>query len=132
MEVKYDGEGNIVQVRLNERKRAQTIEVNDFIRIRVDENGYPITITLQGTDKYVERPQPEFSEYPQGNYVTVNQMAKSKGVNPVTIKRHIQDGLIGGAVKVGSEWGGKWFIPVDVAEAWEPKPVGRPKKESST
>lgn len=70
------------------------------------------------------------------DYVTVGEMAAMHNVAPQTIrmilwadrKREPADQVLPGAVKLGGERRGVWYIPRDVASRWQRDPRGRKPK----
>ena len=127
MEVKHDTTANAMLITFDRKKRAKTIRVNPYVHVLVDENDYPILIELRGIDKYLTDPIPIYSG---DDYITVEEAAAIMQVDTSRVRQLLLAGTLQG-VKLGSSRGGHWMIPRESAEAWEPKPVGRPKKEPS-
>ena len=60
-------------------------------------------------------------------YIGTKEAAKRKGVAQRTVQQWLQRGQLPGAFVVGNSWA----IPVDVLDAYEPAPVGRPPERDS-
>lgn len=66
-------------------------------------------------------------DYDGVNLLTVEQVAEMKECHPETVRRALRSGEFGHPRKVGN---GLWLLDAREAEAWNPRPVGRPAEKS--
>ena len=128
MIVKYSSEADALTIKLSDNPRHRAVNVSDAMNVTLDERGCPITIELLALSQYTDTPEVDFIALPGSGYITLERVMEMKDVSRRTVERYLKDGAFEGAIQLGKERG-QWWIPYEAAEAWEPKPVGRPKKE---
>ena len=128
MKIKYDPVADAMIITFNTNRIVNTKVAHPHINIDLDADGKPVSIELLTLKRFVDSPVPDYVE--GDGYISVEDMAAMKGVSSRRIRALIEERAIV-AFKVGEGRRGNWLILRESAEAWEPKPVGRPKKEPS-
>lgn len=61
-------------------------------------------------------------------YITAKELAKRIGVDPSAIRSRIKRDTIKGAIKIGGERRGEWYIPIAEADKVTRSAAGKPPK----